>query len=274
MGSKRVLAEPIINHIIDHNPNVKYLYDLFGGGGAISFEAVQRKQFDIVFYNELNTSIVELLRKIMNDGVTDEFYRWVSREEYKEKVNGNDWFAGLLKSCWSFGNNQKDYMFGKDIEEIKREAHEYLMVNGYDKTADSRTRLLKRFKSDKDITSRFDLQQLERLEQLEQLERLERLEISNLSYEQVEINTPVSETIIYCDPPYFSTAKYKEKLCHDTFLEWVKNSPYKIYVSSYDFDLPTVKELSHRSTLSPTNNAKKTVERLFCNQTESKTTLF
>ena len=37
MGSKRKLAKDIVDFIMERNPNVKYFYDLFGGGGAISF---------------------------------------------------------------------------------------------------------------------------------------------------------------------------------------------------------------------------------------------
>ena len=112
------------------------------------------------------------------------------------------------------------------------------------------------------------MEQLERLAQLERLEQLERLKLTNLSYEEVKIETPMEETIIYCDPPYKGTGKYEKDINHNNFLEWVKNSPYKIYVSSYEFDLPCVFELSHKSSLSATNNNKKTVERLFCNQEE------
>ena len=63
MGSKRKLAKPIIDYILANNPNTKYIYDLFGGGGAISFEALKRKKIKQVHYNELNTGVVELLKK-------------------------------------------------------------------------------------------------------------------------------------------------------------------------------------------------------------------
>ena len=113
------------------------------------------------------------------------------------------------------------------------------------------------------------------LESLQNLQQLQNLQILNLSYEQVKIETPINETIIYCDPPYKGIGKYQKDIDHDKFLEWVKNSPYKIYISSYDFDLPCVFELSHRSSLSATNNGKKVVEKLFCNQEEkTKGTLF
>ena len=44
MGSKRKLASKIVDYMLDNNPDCKYVYDLFGGGGAISFEAIDQCQ--------------------------------------------------------------------------------------------------------------------------------------------------------------------------------------------------------------------------------------
>lgn len=308
MGSKRKIAKPLIDYMLNSNPNAKYFYDLFGGGGAMSFEALQRKRFKKVFYNEFNEAIVNLLIKIKTDGVTSEFYEWISRETFNKYKDGNCWKSGLVKTCWSFGNNQISYLFGSNIEENKRLLHEIivnrcnisrlefekltgLFIDDYylskDDIQDRRLEVLKVIKSS---LSRNDMQQLERLQQLqgvqqlEQLQKLEQLELTNLSYENVKIETPLEETIIYCDIPYESEASvkrfkkennYYNVFSNDKFLEWVKNSPYKIYVSSYEFDLPCVFELNHRSSLSATNNSKKVVEKLFCNQEEkTKGTLF
>ena len=38
MGSKRKLSGEIVDHILTAHPNTKYVWDLFGGGGAISFD--------------------------------------------------------------------------------------------------------------------------------------------------------------------------------------------------------------------------------------------
>ena len=35
MGSKRRLSREIVDHILTAHPNTKYVWDLFGGGGAI-----------------------------------------------------------------------------------------------------------------------------------------------------------------------------------------------------------------------------------------------
>jgi len=271
MGSKRKLAFEIVNLIISENPNCKYFYDLFGGGGAISFQAIQYPQITKVVYNELNTGVVELLKKIKTDGVTKDFYQWIDRETFNKHKNDNTWLGGLIKTCWSFGNNQRDYLFGKDIEELKKTAHEYLLQNGYNGNTNHRIELIKQFKADKNIIDRFELQQLEQLEQLQQLKQLERLEILNLSYDQVEITTPLNETIIYLDPPYENTGKYQETINHRQLEQYIKNSPYKIYLSSYECldGLFEVYSIKHRSTLSATNNSNTTLENLYCNQPEN-----
>lgn len=283
MGSKRKLAKPILDYICAQNPNAKYFYDLFGGGGAISFEALKRKQFEKVQYNELNTGVVELLKKIRNDGVTPDFYKWVSRDEFNAHKKDPTWYGGLLATCWSFGNNQRCYLYGKEIEYKKLLYHNVcvnlcidslrelnnLGANIPIKVFEVKGIQERRLFCKKFFNKRLDFQHLEQLQHLERLQHLQHLEISNLSYENVIIDTPINETVIYCDPPYKGTRKYQKDISHNDFLEYVKSSPYKIYVSSYDFDLPCVFSMQHRSTLSAINNSKKVLENLYCNRLES-----
>jgi len=287
MGSKRKIAKPLIDYMLNSNPNAKYFYDLFGGGGSMSFEALKRKRFETVHYNELNTGVVKLLEKIREDGVNNYFYKWVDRETFNNHKNDNDWYGGLLATCWSFGNNKdKGYLFGANIEENKRLLHEIIVnrcnvskkqfeeLTGlyiddfYLKDDNLHKRRLSVMGVLSKINGRGDLESLQNLQQLQNLESLQNLHISNKSYDDVIITTPIEETIIYLDPPYKSTSKYSKDIDHDIFLQFVKDSPYKIYVSSYDFDLPCVFELSHKSSLSATNNSKKVVEKLFCNREE------
>lgn len=272
MGSKRKIAPDLILHMANANPSAKHFYDLFGGGGAMSFAALQSGFFESVHYNELNTAVVALLEKIRTDGVTDEFYQWIDRERFFELIKRNDWLAGLAQTCWSFGNDQRTYLYGRKVEPIKRDAHDDVMAAGGNAY---RQEVLRERKK----AGRFDLEHLERLAHLERLSRLERiqhiddLQITNLDYRSVPIATPPDATIIYCDIPYQGTKEYKHSgFDHDAFFEWCLNSPYKIYVSSYDAPLECVYELAHRSTLSATANNRVT-ERLFCNQGTSGTGL-
>ena len=286
MGSKRNLSGEIVDHILTAHPNTKYVWDLFGGGGAISFEFLQRRQIERVVYNELNTGVVELLRKIQKRGITPEFYQWVDRDTFNKHKNDDDWLGGLCKVVWSFGNKQRSYIFGKRIEDLKRQAHECVVngtpfeldgisFNNSQGNAINERRL--RFRSILTANKkRFDLQQLEHLEQLErlqQLQQLEGLDIRNQSAFDVVIDTPIEETIIYLDPPYKGTGKYQEDINHDQLFEYVKSSPYTVYLSSYEFDLPVVREMKHTASICATKN-NPTIEKLFCNKTEHKNTLF
>ena len=319
MGSKRRLSREIVDHILTAHPNTKYVWDLFGGGGAISFEFLQRPQIERVVYNELNTGVVELLRKIQTDGITPEFYQWVDCDTFNKHKNDDDWFGGLCKVVWSFGNNQKSYMFGKHIEQYKKEFHE-LVVEGIDHTQsissycmeyvkekygiecdltlnipseihikqrrlnirkqltdfESRcknTKPLKQLQQSQHLERLERLERLQQLQNFEQLQHLERFDIRNQSGFDVFIDTPIEETIIYLDPPYKGTGKYQEDVCHDELKRYIDNSHYTVYLSSYDFDLPVVHAMKHNSAFSPTKN-NAVVEKLFCNKTEHKNTLF
>ena len=281
MGSKAKLAPTIIQYILMHNPQITDLFDLFGGGAAISAEALKYKRLN-VHYNEIDQAICELINKINTDGVTEDFFQWIDRETFHKHKNGNDWFAGLVKTCWSFGNNpEKGYLYGKDIEQQKKEWHEICMKDGHKLAQKNRLRLKKQ------TNDRIDLQSVERLqsmesverlqslesaERLQSLERLERLNITNLSYEQVKITG--KNPVLYLDPPYKSTETYQNDINHEELYRWVMTSPYKIYISGYEFfDLKPVLSINHRSTLSSTNNGKKVTENLYCNKPENPITL-
>lgn len=267
MGSKNKLATKILNAIYQVVGDFDRVYDLFGGGAAFSTAALMAGHN--VRYNEKNTSIVELLRHIAAGKKLPD--RWITREEYREKVGGDDWFAGFLKSCWSFGNNsEKGYLFGAENEKLKRLGHE-VVIN---KCEVSRAELsailgvaLPMPKSRLDFRRTIMRLTGERgdLPQLQQLQQLQQLEISNLDYAAVEI---VPGSVIYCDPPYAGTAEYKEgAFDHAAFWQWCREQRNPVFVSEYSApdDFKVVAEFEHRSTLSATNNAKVTLERVFWN---------
>jgi site-specific DNA-adenine methylase len=296
MGSKRTIAKDIVDYMIRSNPNATHYYDLFGGGGAISFELLKRGKK--VVYNELNTGVVRLIEKIMDDGITPEFYEWVDKEKFNKYRNDDTWLGGLIKTCWSFGNNQKDYLFGAEIQEDKRLLHEIIVnrceisqnafrdKNGvyvedyYLEKDDIHKRRLEVKRMIKSTIGRVDLQRLQQLQQLQQLERLEQLGqleqlvISNMSYSDVEITTSAEETIIYLDPPYINTRKYQKGICHNELNNYIEKSPYKIYISSYESDFEEVFSVHKRCTVGANINSK-VIEKLFCNRAEERSlTLF
>ena len=285
MGSKRKLASQILEKITNRHEKITDFYDLFGGGGSISFTAVRDYRFN-VHYNELNKHIYSLVEYIKNNKELEpKFYEWVTREEFHKQINKNnedaDWFSGFVMSCWSFGNSQNSYLYGADIEEFKRLAHELIVnldetsmfklglnMEGIFKIKDIQKRRLAFCSHVKKITEkRCDVQNLELVEhltRLQNLQNLQNLQTNNTSYEKVLIkgNNPV----IYCDIPYKGTGEYKEGgFNHDAFYQWFSNLPYPAYLSEYDAPFEKIEMFSHRSSLSATNNKKKVFESIFWN---------
>jgi len=283
MGNKRKLATKILNTIYQTVGDFDRLYDLFGGGGSVSVAGI--KSGHAVYYNELNTGVVNLLKYIQAGGELPT--HWVSREEFNKHKHGDDWYSGFVKCVWSFGNNQSGYLFGEEIEENKRILHEIVVnksttlndellkisgvkipdkilnVEGFSKRKILVMRFLKENKYTinniwdnfhQDIDKHRLLQQLEQLEQLERLERLEQLEITNLGYNQVIVKP---NSVIYCDPPYLGTAEYQEGgFDHNQFYKWCLENLNPVFVSEYNMPKEFIKiaNFEHRSTLSAKSN--------------------
>lgn len=287
MGSKRKLASSILHFITARHNGITDFYDLFGGGGAVSFKAVENYRFN-VHYNELNSHVYSLVKYLSeNKELDSRFYDWVTREQFFEQIKRTDFdgYSGFVMCCWSFGNNQKDYLYGKDIENYKRLAHEFIVNGCLTSMADLglnipellnihniQERRVVFQRHIKTVTGdRFELQSLESLERLESLQSLQS---TNVSYENVIITG--DNPIIYCDIPYKGKGEYKENgFDHDKFYQWAQDIETPVYISEYSAPFKEVMAFTHRSTLSATAN-NKVVEKLFFNGrgNPNKTTLF
>ena len=255
MGSKRRLAPWIVDYIKEQHPEAKHFYDLFGGGGAISFYAMNH--FKKVHYNELNTGVCELLKRLQTKGVTKKMYKWVSREQFHKHKDDPTWYGGYVALCWSFGNNGNGYLYSKANEELKKPLHKKI-VKGTPLKDIQAKRLVVKIEYKKH--GRMDIQHLERVQNLEHVQNIGTLDITNLSYEEVKVK---GNSVIYLDPPYANTAKYKHSISHDDLLAWIKEQKVPVYLSSYEFDgLECVGERGHRSSLSAIAKNKVT-EKLF-----------
>jgi site-specific DNA-adenine methylase len=282
MGSKGKIAD----WVIDQLPSGKRLVDLFGGGGAISHCAKLSGKWDTVLYNELNPLVCEVLQDAMDGKYSYDVFKpeWVSREEFMAKRDT----CGYIRCIWSFGNNGRGYLFGKDIEEYKRMFHQMVVFGDYtdniypdlhipDELINIKERRLwlKKWVREKLGSRTGELQQLERLERLQQLERLERLErlqqleqlqVSNKSYLDVELH---DGDVIYCDPPYAGTAKYsKDGFNHAEFWQWVRDCPHCVVVSEYSApeDIQLISSIAKISLLKSGSAPRKTKqENLYWN---------
>ena len=92
----------------------------------------------------------------------------------------------------------------------------------------------------------------------------------NCSYDEIPIDDLGKNCIIYCDPPYQGTTKYKgvDDFDHDAFWNWCReqaNNGHKVFVSEYnapdDFKCVWQKEIV--SSLTKDSGSKKGMEKLF-----------
>lgn len=292
MGSKNKLAHELISIMQLYKPNAKYFYDLFGGGGSISFMALQMGY--TVIYNEYDTNLSNFVRYIFNNKEHSEYgsfprewYKFVTRKKFLEQIKLNTPYAEFCRIVYSFGNNRKCYLFNPELEKIKHLAHNFVVFNCDDslhkfnmlnstniimpKEKTIQGRRLNYQKQIKKNGKRIDLerlerlQQLERLQRLEQLEQLQRLDILNKSYSDIEIPYDDDDVIIYCDPPYRGTAGYLKEFDIESFDKWVLNNNKTVFISEYNAPFNLIHTIDKICTLtSISRNVKK--ENLYINR--------
>ena len=112
MGSKNRIAKWVLENL----PSADNLYDLFGGGGAITHCALLSEKYKNIYYNDIEPGLTQLFKDAVEGKYKNE-NRWISREDFFAPENENDKY---IKICWSFGNKQNTYMYGKDIESLKK----------------------------------------------------------------------------------------------------------------------------------------------------------
>lgn len=131
MGSKQAIAQELMYKMLEIKPNAKYFIDLCAGGGSLSFLALQMGLK--VYYNDLQTDLVNFVEYIFNRiknnekskyGLfPEEFYNFVDRETFNKHKNENTIYGQFIRIVYTFGNNQRSYLFGKDIEKYKETLH-------------------------------------------------------------------------------------------------------------------------------------------------------
>ena len=243
-GSKSQIADKIINFL----PQANTLYDLFGGGGAITHCAALSSKYDRVVYND-SGDCAKLFEWAV-DGIykhTDPM-RFITREMFFAEKDTNP----FVKYEWSFGNNGKDYLYGKNIEQYKHCLHNAVVYSDmeglnqllsidvpvFDDVKGLKERRLKyrrlfegRGRTYQQLQHLQHLERLQRLERLQHLQHLERLEIHNKSYSSFTI----TEGVIYCDIPYINTqAGCYAGFNHEAFYNWAENQKVPVYISEYN----------------------------------------
>ncbi|ADP69210.1 DNA adenine methylase [Leuconostoc pseudomesenteroides] len=119
VGSKKKISKKIVEIIKQNFGTDKTVYDVFGGGGAITAE-LMINGIDVV-YNDLDKTITDMFNRVLHQDREWIKTLIVSRDEFftireKEIKTVDDELKLLVNS---FGNNRKDYLYGKKLSDIK-----------------------------------------------------------------------------------------------------------------------------------------------------------
>ena len=251
IGSKNGIAK----WVVDQLPSATNLYDLFGGGGAITHRAVEVGRWDNIYYNDINPRVIQLFKDAVAGKYRDE-KRWISREDFFA-LKDTDYYVAL---CWSFGNNCKDYLYSKQIEPYKKALH-YARVLGdvsllrqmgidgdgsrlwISRHKEQVRKALAQFtppiKCDSNTILQSQgseaLERLQRLQGLEQLERLQRLQSLHYCSKSYDEFTFEDNSVIYCDIPYSKTdAPYVKGFDQEKFYAWCERQTQLTIISEYN----------------------------------------
>ena len=121
-GSKSKISDEIIAKL----PSKKYFIDAFSGGGALAHCALESGRFENIIANDLQTKEILEAHFLWTPEQHLEFQkRWITKEEFEQT---NDLY---IKTCWSFSNNRKAYIYSKACYEYKRRLHNAICFRNY-----------------------------------------------------------------------------------------------------------------------------------------------
>ena len=270
-GSKKKISKKIVEIIKQNFGTEKPVYDIFGGGGAITAECLMNGLE--VHYNDLDETVTSMFQKVVSEDRDYLKTLIISREEFfkireKENKTIDDELKLLVNS---FGNDRKTYLYSKEFSDLKYNLAIEIIKNhdtfdGYKKT-DTYKNAYRPFDIGKEKKNQV-LQQLNRLHQLQRLQQLECVEVTNLDYTEF---SGIEDTILYLDPPYQNTLLKGYSINEfnsQPFYDWAYEMSKKniVLISSYeilDGRFECVYEFkTARSTFQGGTNNNKT-ERLF-----------
>ena len=267
-GSKKKISKKIVEIIKQNFSTDKPIYDIFGGGGAITAECILNGLE--VYYNDLDKDITSAFERVISQDREWIKTLIVSCEEFfeikaKENKTADDFLKLLVNS---FGNDKKSYLYSKETSDLKYNLAKEIIENHDVFNGYKQTETFKKATYNAKQENDKRVQQLERLGQLEQLQQLNKIKATNKSYHDF---SDISGAILYLDPPYEGSSQkgYINSFDSQEFYDWAfkmaKNniviiSSYSIsderFESVYSFD-------EARSTLQGGENIKAKNEKLF-----------
>jgi DNA adenine methylase len=231
MGSKARISKEIsviINNAVIEKSAIGYIEPFVGGANMIE-NIVAPKKYGL----DSNEYLIEMWKALQRGWIPPE---QITREEYEEIKNNKHDFPKNLVAFAGFVATYNAKWFGGYAGIVNTKIG--TKRNYYD---EARRNILNQVPKIKDIF-------------------FEARDFKNIRLEKIK------NYIIYCDPPYENSTKYKDEFNHIEFWEWVrKASAYNlVFISEYnapqDFVHIWKKEIT---TTLDKNSRKKDIEKLF-----------
>ena len=284
VGSKKKISKKIVEIIKQNFGTDKTVYDVFGGGGAITAE-LMINGIDVV-YNDFDKTIIDMFNRVLHQDREWIKTLIVSREEFfrilgKETKTVDDELKLLVNS---FGNNRKNYLYSKELSDIKYELAVEILENSqslnYDFSNYHKTKIYIEnvFNNEKIFKKGIDnrtgrkimhpLQQIQRLTSIADIEQLTLyLKTTNKDYHYF---SDVKDSILYLDPPYekvsniYEGGSFDSQALYDWAVKMSKNNI--VLISSYEVSDPRFEVVYEFKTARGTfrgGKAGKRYEKLF-----------
>ena len=264
-GSKSKIVDKLAE-VIPYR-GIDNFYDLFAGGCAVTHKMYLEGRYKHYYANDIDGQALRLFCDGLKGKYANET-RWISREDFFNLKDCDPY----VSCCWSFGNNQRDYLYSRAIEPYKKACHYAIVFGDFAllkdlypdvgaaceitlngivdiherrikfrsvigcKLAERSNSGLLRMSQENDVDRLESLERLERLQSLESLERLESFEYSVSDYRAVEIKP---NSVIYADIPYISTNTYDgtssvvQPFNHEEFYDWCCKQKELVLISEY-----------------------------------------
>lgn len=227
MGSKSRIAKHILPIILKDRKDGQWYVEPFVGGANI-IDKVEGNRIGA----DSNSFLISLLQHCAS-GKSHDLPSKISEDEYNHIKENKDLYSDFIVAHCGFNATFGAKWFGGYARARKS--------TGYDRDV---------------VCGKNSL--------VKQMPMLNGVDFKSCGYADLYIP---KNSIIYCDPPYAGTTKYKDDFNHDDFWQWCRdksNEGHQVFISEYnapdDFECVWEKEI--QSGLN-TTTTKKGVERLF-----------
>ena len=235
MGSKNRIAKHLLPIMLENRNGRTWVEPFVGGANMI--DKVEGKRIGADF----NEYLIAMWKELQNGWTPPDFVSeedWRDVKTHMENKYENHYIAFVRLGC-SFGADWNGG-YARNVRKDKPNA-EFLNSTTKSYCRQSKRNILK------------------------QLPNLKGVEFLYSSYQDLEIPP---NSLIYCDPPYEGSTKYKDDFNHAEFWEWCRTKTkegHQVYISEYnapsDFECIYSSEINN--TLNNTAKTTKATEKLF-----------